>query len=414
MYERSCIYLTSRVSKSDLLSQYPWLKDVTLFSVREEPLVDIRLTTPSQAVKGILSLLRSGSCVIIDSWDYYANLIPSEDRDRAEVSIVSSASALGALVIFIGEREEVSSLDFLVDGIVCLKKLEIEGRMIRELVLEKLRGVRIERSKYIFTLHKGMFRYSKPWTWKLIPKSRRKKVEGTPLSDTGALPSKIYGLDEILGGGWTRGSINLLEVYEGVGSRYIAFLVPSGQAHIQRGGSLIDLPSSAFRGADIVENFVKGYISPEPEQRIRFILPPPSAERVGGKYVLPLYMKNPEEAANQFINYCTSLMAKSADGTLYMVIGLDTLESEMGPDGALEFMYHVGSWVKTNNAFCFVVMKEGQRIPRRVVHLANTHFKIMPRGGSVIFYGVVPDTGAMILETSFDEGYPKAFLVPIE
>jgi len=37
-------------------------------------------------------------------------------------------------------------------------------------------------------------------------------------------------------------------------------------------------------------------------------------------------MKDPEEAANQFINYCTSLIAKSMDGTLYIVIGLDTLE----------------------------------------------------------------------------------------
>ncbi len=411
---RPCTYLTSRVSRSDILSQYPWLKDVELLTVGEETFVDIRLTTPSQTIKEILGLLRPELCVIIDSWDYYANLIPPEDRDRAEMSIISSASALGAFVIFVGEREGTSSLDFLVDGIVCLQKLEVEGRLVRELVVEKLRGMRILRSRYIFTLRNGLFRCSKPWRWEIIPKNRRKKVQTVFLTEKGKLPSKIEGLDEILGGGWTRGSINLLEVYEGVGSRYIAFLVPSGQAHIQRGDSLIDLPSSSFRGADIVENFLKGYVSPDPEQRLRFVLPPPSAERIGGKYVLPLYMKDPEEAADQFINYCASLITKSADGTLYTIIGLDTLENELGPDGALEFMYQIGSWVKTNNTFCFVVMKEGQRIPRRVVHLADTHFKIRPKGGSIIFYGIVPETGAMILETSFEEGYPRAFLIPIE
>lgn len=71
-------------------------------------------------------------------------------------------------------------------------------------------------------------------------------------------------------------------MYEGVGSRYIAFLVPAGQVHLQRGGSLINFPSTAFRGKDIVENFVKGHISPEPSQRLKFVLPPPSAERIGG------------------------------------------------------------------------------------------------------------------------------------
>jgi len=412
--KQKCIYLTSRVSKRDILHQYPWLKEDELLTPGEEILRDLRLTTPSQAIKEIFDLLRSASCVVIDSWDYFAGLMSQEDRDKAEVSLISSACALGSFIIFVGEREEISSLDHLVDGIVNLQKIEIEGRLVREISLEKLRGVRIRRVKYIFTLHNGIFRCSKPWRWKLIPENQRKLSEQIPPKENGLLPSMIEGLDDILGGGWMKSSINLLEVYEGVGSRYISFLVPSGQAYLQRGGSLIDLPSSAFRGTDIVDNFVKGYISPEPELRLRFILPPPSAEKIGGKYVLPLYLKDPEEAANQFISYCEGLIRRSIDNTLYMIIGLDTLENELGPEGALEFLYHVGSWVKTNDVFCFVILKEGQKIPRRVVHLADTHFKIIPRGGGVIFYGIVPETGAMILETSFEEGYPKAQLIPID
>jgi len=183
-------------------------------------------------------------------------------------------------------------------------------------------------------------------------------------------------------------------VYEGVGSRYIAFLVPAGQVHLQRGGSLINFPSTAFRGKDIVENFVKKVTSRQDLVKglgSSFLL---LAQRGSeGEYVLPLHLRDPEEAANKFINYSADLIEKSKDGSLYMMIGLDTLENELGHDGALEFLYHVGSWVKTNNVFCFVVLKECQKIPRRVVHLASTHSKIRPEGGSIIFYGIVPETG---------------------
>ena len=411
---RSCIYLTSGVSERDILSQHPWLKEEMIFTPDGNPLMDMRLTTPSNAIKVILDSLRSSDLVIIDSWDYYANLIPREDRDKAEVSIVSSASALDSFVIFVGERLRSLSLDYLVDGIVSLRKFEIEGRLVRELVLEKLRGVRIRRTRYIFTLKGGLFRYSEPWNWKFVPKHLRKRVEPTPLTEEGSLPSKIEGLDEIIGGGWKRGSINLLEVYEGVGNRYLAFLVPSGQTHIQRGDSLIDLPSTAFREADIIKSFIEGYVYPEPEERLRFILPSPSAEGIGSKYVLPIYLDEPEDAARQFIKYASGLIKRSKNEALYMIIGLDTLENEMGPDGASEFLYHVASWVKTNNVFCFVIMKEGQRIPRRIIHIANTHFKIRPKDGSVVIYGVVPETKAMILETSFEKGYARAYLIPIE
>ena len=91
----------------------------------------------------------------------------------------------------------------MVDGIVNLRKMNMEGRTIRELKIEKLRGVEVKRDSYIFTLHNAEFRCAKPWTWGFIPRERRRTVE--PKSAAGGiLPSMVEGLDEILGGGWGR------------------------------------------------------------------------------------------------------------------------------------------------------------------------------------------------------------------
>ena len=300
----------------------------------------------------------------------------------------------------------------MVDGIVNLRKMNMEGRTIRELKIEKLRGVEVKRDSYIFTLHNAEFRCAKPWTWGFIPRERRRTVE--PKFAAGRiLPSMVEGLDEILGGGWGEGSINLIEVFEGVGNRYIALTIPSQLAHLQGGNSLIVMPTMAFRGKDIVENFVKGFVVPDPLENLRFILPQGTSYRKS-RYVLTIRLEDPLEAAESFVNYCSSLISRSRNGTLVVVLGLDTLENEMGPKGASEFLYKVASWIKVNPVFCFLILKEKHMIPRRIVHMADTHFKVRPRDGSVIIYGVVPETRAMILEVSFSQGYPKVSLVPIE
>ena len=69
----------------------------------------------------------------------------------------------GAKLIFINEDPRDTTLDFLVDGIVELGQKFYENMRIREIFLSKLRGVRINKLSYIYTLNNGIFQSYNPY-----------------------------------------------------------------------------------------------------------------------------------------------------------------------------------------------------------------------------------------------------------
>jgi len=100
---------------------------------------------------------------VVDSWD--AMISKVEDSKR----IVTLEAAIAELVresrvnlILVTESMEVTPLDYLVDGIVVLRKYEIDYRLAREIEMKKLRGVEIAQHKYPFTLKGVDFKPSNP------------------------------------------------------------------------------------------------------------------------------------------------------------------------------------------------------------------------------------------------------------
>ena len=64
----------------------------------------------------------------------------------------------GAKLIFVNEDATDGSLDFVVDGAVKLDQVSYEDIRLREISFLKLRGVKISKPSYAFTLDKGNFR----------------------------------------------------------------------------------------------------------------------------------------------------------------------------------------------------------------------------------------------------------------
>ncbi len=105
-----------------------------------------------------LETARNGKIMVaIDSIDSLAEkygiapkrLIFAIQKDLVEHS--------NANVIFILETSETNSLDFMGDGVVSLEMDELEGRRLRLMRLEKLRGQRIFIPTYAFSLAGGHF-----------------------------------------------------------------------------------------------------------------------------------------------------------------------------------------------------------------------------------------------------------------
>ena len=183
------VYLSTRVDPAALHEQYPWIKE----EIREENIIDAtqseRLYSSGSSntiknhkkprgivvikalkytdVPGFLKSVYTRTedlrkpFVIIDSWDAvvsHAGYYDQRDRGKLEHNLCDFARRTKIRVIFIVEYVELKPLDYLVDGIIVTKCAIEEGRRIRMLSLQKLRGCAIKHPVYLFSLHNGMFK----------------------------------------------------------------------------------------------------------------------------------------------------------------------------------------------------------------------------------------------------------------
>ena len=96
--------------------------------------------------------------IIVDSWDSVASLMDNEARLNNERVLQTWRERAGAKLIFTTEGVYESSLQYLVDGVVDLSYFYSDEVRLRELRLIKLRGIRIKRASYIFSLAGGILR----------------------------------------------------------------------------------------------------------------------------------------------------------------------------------------------------------------------------------------------------------------
>ena len=171
--------------------------------------------------------------VVIDSWDAITSNL-NEETKRLEEKITSFARKTATHNVLVTEHTEQRSLDYLVDGIVTLKDVEIHGeahfggvwggyleaRDSREIYIEKLRGTHIKQKRYTYSLYQGRFQYFEPF----LPKPLELLQKRTEDPNEYTISSGNRDFDDILGKGFSRGSFNLLEMEHGIDQRYIHLL----------------------------------------------------------------------------------------------------------------------------------------------------------------------------------------------
>jgi KaiC/GvpD/RAD55 family RecA-like ATPase len=195
-FKGRCIYVSLRVTRASLISQFPWLStlsptDIEVVDAGEESdrvwdhlPVDhkdlLRASrVESQDLQDFLWLPKAvqtawssvtgtqPTMVVFDSWDavidQYFERVTSPDgklpaRGEIERLLVGRMmSKKGVSLVLVLERESDSGLDYIVHGIAETSRHQVEGRLERWLSLPKLRGVPIRVDTYPFTLVGGRF-----------------------------------------------------------------------------------------------------------------------------------------------------------------------------------------------------------------------------------------------------------------
>ncbi|HZW58153.1 MAG TPA: ATPase domain-containing protein [Nitrososphaerales archaeon] len=224
--EFKSIYMSTRLSAKTLKSHQPWIEVVqgkygTVPRLEEEQIgfQDSRRMDGIRAISGLRQYLEqiSNPFVVLDSWE--GLFFESHTLGVEEISKL--VEDYEARFVVVTERREQTDLDYLLDGVVVLRRKFHEGRVVREIELRKLRGVSIEQSRFLFTLDSGKFRYLPPFNFSKY--SERSDAVGEPIQSPrrGTHSSGVVAMDSILGGGFKQGSLNLLEVNNDVPSEVL-------------------------------------------------------------------------------------------------------------------------------------------------------------------------------------------------
>jgi len=164
---------------------------------KQSDFIDVRVDSPAAVLEAIMLQIyqKKVPVIVLDTWDGLAKEMEPLERLRAEKTLTAIADSSETRIIFVSEEPRMTTMDYMVDGIVELTRSEEHSRVFREIELKKLRGTSITQQRYLYTLLGGKFKHFAPY--KEPDYSRLMRVKPiNDFSDGYSLGSRE--LDEIL------------------------------------------------------------------------------------------------------------------------------------------------------------------------------------------------------------------------
>ncbi len=389
--DRNGMYISTRIDPRRLYATNPWVKEV----VPPKNVVNATQSKLLESLKGVGKDLSNyyavldffkvffdeaeemdNPMIIIDSWDavlnYTAHLI-GDAQHSFEQNICEFARDLDTHLIFVSEFASVMPLDYIVDGVVTMEQFRLPGytegsmrsRYVRQIKLDKLRGVEIGQKTYTVTLHNGRFRFFEPYR---EHKDARIASDGMRVADPkeNRISTGIPDLD-IVTSGLKYGSCNVLEIDHGVGKRYYQILTALASNAIKNGRGVFILPSIGYqlstRDIFVPTNVVVS--SPEGEDPVAW-----------GEELQEMWDALRERTGRPILN----------------IIGLDSIEFAFGYKAVLNLVnLMIRNW-KESNDINVLVVKSGQESMNMAVHTADTYLLVNELNGGLCLYGIIPRT----------------------
>ncbi len=422
------LYVSTRISPEKVYRQLPWLKgtvapeniisavptssffdraDVFLFSTDMPSLPDTL-----KLIYEKLSEKEGYKTVVIDSWDAVVQRLKSPKtlqtekkwtREELESIILDTVKIKNANLIMVLEQYAKTPLDYQADGLVTLSKSELEGRRNREVAIEKLRGVKIGRHKYSFSLRKGRYKAYHP-----LPELYCGPLEARePVPETeNHLSTGIADFDALIGEGYQRGSVNLIEVERGVGVAYYPLILSTTVNQLLKDRGVLIMPPEGQRPQTFAR-FHTNYLGEEKVKSLVRILEMPRM-RMETEAMEPeskpgvVQLTGTSIIEDLDVALVSQTLRELSDATddepILELLGLDTLEQSYGVREAEKFTgIRVADILGSNNVG-LLIAKEGQQLGERIGQFVSTHWKVTNLNGAICIYGVVPRTGIYCIQ----------------
>ncbi len=330
------------------------------------------------------------SLIVIDSIDGLSEKYDISAERLLTVIQKDIVEGSGANVVYVLESSGGTHMDYLGDGVVYLSATEMSGRRVRLISLDKLRGVKVDRHKYTFTLVNGRLETFPP-SPNVLPHSRR---PWKPLNSPGP-ESVSFGsrqLDSIFGG-LQYGSVTLIEVGPSVPSIYSEVIQDAMVASFAHRGNGVAWIPSRKASYDMLHDRISGMIGEQRFERNVRIFEHSSTAPTDVPYLISLEgNKLLTDLKWETIEYNLS----ECNHPFLSLLGFDILESMYGNDEDKGFLdglvEHVGAIRRGNHVMVAQALSSSTTYLQWLSDISLVHLKLENIEGTVMMYGLKPYT----------------------
>jgi KaiC/GvpD/RAD55 family RecA-like ATPase len=396
-------YISTRISPKQLFQYYPWLKDLIGQSkqprgtslARDHEVMssfeDARLDEPESLFERITNQLMDikSPIIIIDSWDAIASFMDREARLNNERVLQTWRERAGAKLIFISEQPTDTTLDFLVDGIVELKQSYYNNVKMRQIFLQKLRGTRIKRPSYLYTLENSIFHSFVPYQPIKFEPCTRGATKVSELSTGDNIRSGYPMLDASLGSGFPRKGLVLLELDSHVNmtiamiflQRIVSNFVSNGNPVLLQPVNWIE-PSSILR---FFETFL-----PAGKKSLFKILWTGKPYKISNNIIIS---PSKNEDSDQLLAALVKMKQRHRDKLLLNIMWTEAIQSLRRARKLRNGMKNVLSRIMAHADLSIAVLTPSQEdILELVSELSNIHLRFMIINDTLFLQSLVPSS----------------------
>ncbi len=388
------VYISTRIDPTVLYKQFPGLESrIPARSIIDATQSEFSESEYQVLYEDVMSFLRSVyglvaeedvKILIIDSWDAVSFQIGRDNNvsaEKLEISMLDIARKTKTRLLLITEYSESRKLDYLVDGVVRLDKEVLEGRTVRKLRIDKLRGFLVPHTSYPFTLEAGRFtRFGT--TAGELGSGRHRLIKRNSKS---SYSTGMKDLDMIIGG-YPRGSFVLLEIADdSLSQSYRPVLFHTIANFLLNDNGVVYMPEEGYYSSS-VKQLLREYVDEEVltrHLRMPTISPGESTDpclfQIDRADSLESYME-------KHLDICDTLKKP-----VLHVIGLSMLSTH--PEEEMRKMLsEMVSLIRTTEDVLIGILKPSTKLKNEIREMADVHLRFVPISGTINVYGIKPYT----------------------